>query len=222
MRLWTYSEIKTKIEVDLDMQGEDFVTDDEMLGYVNDAIDKAEAVIHNLNEDYFLTSDTIPLVTDTSLYDMPANIYGNKIRHVHYDDGTSKYEVYRIRLKEIPGVDASDCYRYLIENDSASGPQMKTFPASRITSSTAMTRYYIRNANRLTADADVCDIPEFVMFVIAYAKYQSAIKDGHPRVDLFRQELADCRQLMVDTLLDMVPDENTDIKPDLSFYDDFV
>lgn len=222
MRLWSYGEIKTKVELDLDLQGQEFVTDAEMLGYCNDGIAKAEATIHNLNEDYFLDSDYVPLVAGVSAYDLPSNVFGMKIRQVVYDDGTSRYEVRRIRLQQISCVDPKDGYMHHIESSGTSGTKMVIFPASRVTSSTYMRRWFIRHSNRMVADGDVCDIPEFVSYVVNYMKVQCALKDGHPRLDAFQAELADSRELMVSTLIEMVPDENNDIPMDLSFYDEMV
>ena len=46
MRFWTTSEIVEKIERDCDLEEELFIQSTEMLGYINEAIDDAEAVIH--------------------------------------------------------------------------------------------------------------------------------------------------------------------------------
>ena len=43
----TYGEIANKIQNDLTLAGEDFVIPEEMLGYYNEAIRKAEAIIHS-------------------------------------------------------------------------------------------------------------------------------------------------------------------------------
>jgi hypothetical protein len=71
MRYWTFAEIKAKVESDLGMEDEDFVSADEMLAYGNEAIDEAEAEIHTINEDYFLTMGPISLVSGTDSYDLP-------------------------------------------------------------------------------------------------------------------------------------------------------
>jgi hypothetical protein len=219
LRTWTFAEIKEKVLADLDLQGEDFVDDDEMMGYANDAIDEAEAQIHNLNEDYFLTSDAVSLELSEDEYDLPTDIYGAKIRAVHYDDGTDCYDVKRIKLKDIPNVQTQDPYRWIYKNESGHG-KFKIYPVSRVTSSTAMTRWYIRNANRLTASDSVCDIPEFARFVIDFVKVQCAVKELNPQLAFYKQQLEESRALMIQTLTEMVPDEDNDIEKDLSHYDD--
>ena len=54
MKYWAWSEIRSKIEQECDLEDEDFVRRDELLAYCNEAIDEAEAEIHSLYEDYFL------------------------------------------------------------------------------------------------------------------------------------------------------------------------
>lgn len=219
MRVWTFGEIKEKIELDLDMQGEDFVTDDEMMGYANEAIDEAESVIHNLNEDYFMTSDVVTMVVDEDEAALPADIFATKLRHVGYNDGSYKYEIKRIKLKDIPFVEDADPYRHIVLNRSGEQPVMKFYPPFRVAGD-YITRHYIRNANRLTDSASECDIPEFTSFVINFVKVQCALKEGHPRLDAFQAELEKSRALMTTTLSEMVPDENTEIAADMSFYDE--
>src|SRR3954470_8745840 len=123
----TWSELKTKIEADLDLQDEDFVTASELLGYANEAVDEAEAEIHTLYEDYFLTEGTITLIAGTSSYALPSDIYGSKIRGVIFSNNGLIYPVKRIRnskkfelIANIRFISSStDDYRYLLKNASA-------------------------------------------------------------------------------------------------------
>lgn len=220
MRTFTYAEIKAKVEGDLDMEGEDFVTDTELMGYVNDGIDEAEATIHNLNEDYFLSQDVVSIVAATQDYALPTDIYASKIRLVQWNDGVTKYQVSRIPLAEIAFVESTDEYRYQIVNLSAVGPSFRLHPTPGATDSTSMTRYYIRNATRMTAEDSICDIPEFSSFVINFAKVQCAIKEMHPRLEFFQGELEKSRGLMIATLNEMVPDGDNTIPMDMSSYDE--
>jgi len=82
MELLTYSNIKEKIENDLDLIDEDFISETELLGYMNEALADAQAVIHTLGLEatYFLKNDTINLVGGTSDYAYPSDIYAMKIR----------------------------------------------------------------------------------------------------------------------------------------------
>ncbi len=223
MRAWTYAEIKAKVLNDLDLEDEIFITAIEMLGYVNEAIDNAEAQIHALYEDYFLTFDNLALVTNTSTYAMPSDIYANKIRSIYYVNGSTKYAIKRWKrpLDLIPFVDNSDDYEYLPINTAASGYQMKLYPAAQETSATNVTRWYIRNAKVLTLAADVCDIPEFINYILQYTKMRCYEKEGHVTTLKAIEDTEKEKQLMIQTLTNMVDDEDTEIRKDLSFYEDF-
>ncbi len=223
MRSWTYLEIKTKVQNDLDLQDEIFITAAELLGYVNEAIDNAEAQIHALYEDYFLTKDNLALVTNTATYAMPSDIYANKIRSIYYVNGEKKYPIAKWRkpLHLIPFVETSDDYMYMPINTSASGYQMQLFPAAQETSATNVTRWYIRNAKVLALDADVCDIPEFINYIMQYTKMRCYEKEGNVKTIKAIEDTEKEKMLMIQTLTNMVDDEDTEIRKDTSFYEDF-
>lgn len=226
MNLMTYGDAKSHVEHELDIQGENFIDVDEMLQFFNSAIDEAEANIHQLFEDYFLTSDYVALVSGVSECAMPTNIYANKIRIVYFtdtsDSGGNKYEVRRIKLQNIPMVDSQDDYQYNIENNSGSaGTKFVVYPEARETTSLKMRRWYIRNATAAVDDNSVIDIPEFIDFVLRHVKVACASKMGHPRLPFFKAELDEKRQEMKDTLKTMVVDGHTEIEADASFYEDF-
>jgi hypothetical protein len=223
MRAWTYLEIKEKVQNDLDLEDEIFITAEEMLGYVNEAIDNAEAQIHALYEDYFLTKDTLALVTNTATYSMPTDIYANKIRSIYYVNGSIKYPVMKWKqpLYLIPFVETNDDYQYLPINTSANGYQMQLIPASQETSAANITRWYIRNAKVLVDDDDVCDIPEFINYILQYTKMRCYEKEGHVTTLKAIDDTEKEKQLMIQTLTNMVDDEDTELRKDFSFYQDF-
>ena len=51
MKIWTYLEAKTKLNLDFDLEDESFITQNELAGYFNDALAEAESEIVTLNED---------------------------------------------------------------------------------------------------------------------------------------------------------------------------
>jgi hypothetical protein len=224
MRSWSYSEIKSKVEDDLDIKDELFITTDELMGYCNEAIDEAEAEIQGIYEDYFLTSESIDLVSGTSEYALPTDIYANKIRALIYSNGSTIYPVKRLKgSKEfvtLPLVQSGDDYRYILKNTAGTGPRLVLYPASRETSSSVLTIWYIRNAARITDDSDTCDIPEFANFIMQYMKVRCYEKEGHPNLDFAVAALEKQRKLMVDTLTGMVPDGDDEVERDLSFYEE--
>jgi hypothetical protein len=222
VRQWTLAELKTKINNDMDTGDEDFVESSELTALVNEAIDEAEAHVHNLYEDYFITEANIALVSGTADYAYPSDIYASKVRDLYYENGATKYEILPIRsLKELPNISAGDNYRWRNINTSAGGPKIRFHPTPTETSSTNVTIRYLRNAKQLSATSDTLDIPEAANFIIAYAKMKIAAKEPHFLLPALAQEVEQQRRLLIETLTNRVDDENDAIQPDFSFYSDF-
>jgi hypothetical protein len=224
----TLAQIRTKLKQDLDLEQEQFIVSSELLGYINQAIDDAEAIIHGLYADYFLKSDTLTLSVGTQDYVLPADIYANKLRRVLYDDGSQRYRIKRIKnFDVIPFLleqsNSTDYLRYTLENVSAgpSGIIMRFYPIPQVSGS-YVTRWYIRNANRLSADSDICDIPEFINYIYAHVAHSVATKEKLGQ-DMQESEARKMQQqvLMEETLHTLMPDEDNEVKKDLSSYWDF-
>jgi len=217
----TWSEIKAKIKRQLDLTEQDFTSDTELLEYANEAIDTVEAEIHNMYEDYFLAKAYIPLISGTIEYDLPSDIYANKIRRIqYYRSDTDHYEIIPIKVHEIAEVDINEYYRYIIINDGTNGFKIELHPASRETSSANVIIYYLRNAKRLTADSDECDIPEFSNVIIDYIRMKVLEKDGSPLLEKAISDYAMQIDLMKRTLSNRAPDRNNLITPDMDIYEE--
>lgn len=221
MKRWTWLEMKTKIKNDLDLNDEGFITETELLGYVNRAIDEAEQIFMQIYDKYFEYEATISLVSGTDEYAFPSDIYATKALLIQYSNGSQKYPVERIRnLKDIAYVQDNERYRYRIVNDPTDGFRIKIYPTPTETS-TNMTIYYLRNANEVTADSDVIDLPEASGYIEQHTKDSCRNKEmgtmfsAPPSEALQRQE-----SLLRATLSDMVPDEDNRIYADTSFYED--
>lgn len=221
--LFTWAQLKTKVQRDLDLQDELFITPDELLGYANEAIDEAEQEVLTIYEDYFLSNELLPLVADQDEYDLPTNVYAHKIRAILYNTPNKKYAIRRIKqLPRVNDVNSSETFfRYLIVNSLASGPKIKLYPASNETSAANVTIWFLRSARIITADTDVIDIPEAHKFIMQHIKLRCYEKEGSPNQNKAQQDLERERKLLVDTLAAMVPDEDNHIEPDMSFYDEF-
>lgn len=229
MRYWTYLEIKTKIAQDLDLEDETFIQPTELLAYVNEGIDEAEAEIHTLYEDYFLARATLTLVNGTEAYAMPANIYANKTRRLLYRNGSivgdiprlpegKKLQIYTDNLIYNPA--SPGCYDYFIDNSAVGLPKIILTPTPR-ESGAYVTHWYLRNANRLLDDGlatDICDIPEFVEFVIQYAKVRCYEKEGHPMLPKALADLEQQRGQMTGTLAQLAADGANSIEADMQHY----
>jgi hypothetical protein len=168
MKLWTYGELKQKIELELDLQDEDFVEPDELIGYVNKAISFAESAILKIDEDYFLSVMHLPLVSGQAEYDYPFDIYAYKVRGIEYSAGSTIYPVNRFRrMNKFDSVQMANFnpgnlyYSYTTINKSPDGrAKLVLIPASKMTaqlsyppelnqSSAPMKLFYIRHANRV-------------------------------------------------------------------------
>lgn len=239
MKYYTWEEIREKIESETDTQDEDFVRPEEMLAYANEAIDEAEAEIHGIYEDYFLSYVDYPIAPPSPEDEvgqnwsgvlMPDDIYANKIRKViFYAGGVGTTQWYPInRLKDDEKFEAKAAaesstgdrgYKYMIVNKTAGSPLITWVPTISETGTVRV--WYLRNANRLTgASSDICDIPEFVRFIFSYMKVKIYEKEGHPGLDDANMKLERDRAKMVSTLTEMVPDADNNIEADTSAYDD--
>lgn len=235
-----FSDIKAKIEMELDLETEDFIQPNEFIGYVNDAVAQAEQQIHKLGleDEYFLTRVKISLVQGQADYALPSNIYSNKLKRIIYQNGSTVYDVARFRSKDrfiekalrdqYQG--STQYYKYELRNDgpgsSTQKPVFELSPTSQETVTDALTVWYYRAANKweltdTNGDA-YCDLPESaVQFVLAYTRFRCYDKEGHPNTPEAKDMMMTARQDMIDVLTNMVPDEESSIDRDVSLYEDF-
>ena len=230
MKYWTLAEIRAKIVQECDLEDEDFVRSTELRDYINEAIDEAESEIHGLYEDYFLKQIDVPLTAGTELLSIPAlmpDIYGEKIREIMFytGDGTKVYEVKRLAESRKFAERAifrtnvsTDLVQFYTRNQTPGNPEIVLVP--KATESGFLEISYLRNANRLVLETDICDIPEFVSFVTAHAKVKVYEKEGHPGQQAAMVKLDRERERMVGTLAAKTPDGENKIEMDLSFYED--
>jgi len=229
MRFWTWAEIKEKIEAECDIQDEDFIRPNELLSLVNEAIDEAEAEIHSLYEDYFLKPVTIPVAAGNEYISIPTNmpdIYADKIRNIIFTGvGNTVYEVKRIKetakfaKKAVSDTQTTtDLYEYFPVNRTPGNPEMLFVPKFR--EAGTLTVWYLRNANRLVLDTDVCDIPEFINFIFAHMKVKIYAKEGHPGYQEAFQRLEMERERMNAVLSNRVPDGDNLLEGDTSSYEE--
>lgn len=212
------------IKEDLDLDTPDgehpFISTDQIKRHVRYSARKAASIIHNLYEDYYLKVAYLPIVAGTQSYSLPTGIYANKIRRIIYDDGSTSYRIDRIQdINEIAPITENEDYRYIILNDTE--PKITIYPAPRETSATSIKIYFIRETKQLLLDTDECDIPEFDDFILAEAKYRCLFKDfANPiRADL-KEEAIEQRQLMIASLTNRQPDDQTLMKADFSHYEE--
>lgn len=226
----TYLAFKTKVEEDLDLQEEQFISDDELLGYTNEGLREAEKEYLTLYEDYLLDNANLALVTGTSKYSLPTGIFANKIRGIIYSSNSIIYEIKRIRSSKkflerayIRNENPTDYYSYIILNSSANGIQIELSPPAKETSSTNVTIWFIRKVDEIDADSDVVDkdLPECINFLYAYVKGKCKQKENAGTMPQdAAAEIEQQRKMLVDTLTSMVPDDDNKVEMDLSVYEE--
>lgn len=240
MRLPTWGEIETKVRADLDLQDTDnFVAQDEMAGYGNEAIDVAESIIMTTFEDYFLTSATLSLVEGASSITLPTDIYGQKIREIVYKNGDRIYPLrelrdpmmfYRKAIIDRQAV-ALDEYQYFLKSATAGAQDTLMITPAALESGAYLEMWYIRNANRILLQAApdsasraaqqavVIDIPEWRLYIEQHCKKRcyEKMKDT-AKVAEAKDDLKKIAELMLINLKDRKPNNENEVPPDLSHY----
>lgn len=227
MKFWTWLEIKTKVERDLDLEDETFITDAELLGYANEAIDEVERQVLTLCEDYLLTRGTITLVPGTEEYSLPTDIYAMKIRSIVYRNGSEVWKLERIRdwhkfvqyELDKTNLNSTKMYGYFIVNSVAGAPKILLAPTPS-EAGAYLQIWYIRNANELTVDASVMDIPEAAQYVISFIKMKCMEKEMHPGLQKAIDDVEAQKADTLKTLAEMYPDNENVIEADTRLYDD--
>jgi hypothetical protein len=230
----TFEQIKTKVERELDIETEDFIQPDEFREYVNDAIDIvfAEILKLGLEDEYFLKWKYMALVQGQDTYALPTDIYSNKIKKIMYRQGATLYEIKRMRSKQrfeqieeiLQYNSVTDFYRYLLTNHgSDEGITLELFPASKEDSTQNVKVWYQREPQKWTTDSSKkCDLPEIALnFLYAYVHFRVFDKEQHAGAADKKASMMDNRELMIQTLTNMVPDEESSIDMDTSAYEDF-
>lgn len=220
----TYGSLVTKVSNDYDITDENFISATELLGLFNDGIRDCERIIHELHHEdkYFLIDSTITLVNGTSDYNLPADIFGSKIRHLWYENGTNKYEIKKMRrVENVKFSDTGNTYEYLLIN-TTNGIKLRFYPTP-VESGTFIKLFYIRECRRFTISktdvTNTLELPEAENLINQHAKKGIARKMRRPEIIAAEaMELTNQISLFEISLKDMVPDENNLAQLDLSSY----
>lgn len=237
----TFAELKQQVIDDLDLQDEIFVTTNDLYRWMNDAIESAEAQIHTLYEDYFLSRTEYSISSGEYLLDYPSDIYASKVRKMLYKEGnnapnTASHEIKR--ETNLIAAEARDIYEsgsstpaltWIGVNTSSEGRKVRLFP--KVSRNGIIVMYYIRNAKKVIYDSltdtwinedEVCDIDEFERFVVQSVKTQVYLKDGDVRAEDSKGLEEQLKKDMIESLSNRVPDNNDEIVMDMSHYNDML
>jgi hypothetical protein len=218
----TLAQIESKVKEDLDLEEEVFIEPTELTGLVNEAIDDAESEIHTIYEDYFKTSHTRDIESGENEQNLPEDIYAQKIREVSFSDGSNVYEVppYRGKHSDIPLINGTAPYRYILVNKS-DGIKLRLIPTPATSVTDGLTIWYLRNANKLVAQSDECDIPEAFNFIVKKTKGLCLAKENNGVVPQEAAvEIEQERIKLVNTLTNRVPDGNNEVIGDFAIYNE--
>ncbi len=216
MEYKTFDSLKRIIERELDLEAEDFISETEMMGFFNQAVNYVEKTIINIADDYLLCrSDWEPLVSDMSL---PSDIFANKLRKVEVRQSGS--DDYRDLKRDRNLSKDGDPNYYIIFNTIGANPTFS--PRSDELTEDEIRFYYIRNLNKYTDETSLCDVPEFYEYVLAFVRFKCHVKEKDVElVQLARQDVSAYAKQMRESLADMTDDGSVVIEPDISFYEDF-
>jgi len=225
----TLLDLRTKIERDLDLEAEEFVQPQEMIEYINDAIaiSEAEIVKLGLRDKYFLTRYTFSVVKDQEDYTLPANVYANKILKLVYQNGATLYTLRPMDSKDmfediqfLNKYVTTEFYRYLIRHDLPGEERIQIVPKGRLSVANAITVWYYRDANKLSVDTDVCDLPE-ICYQFIYQSVRTRVYEKE-KGTAWREAMNDLltvRNLMVETLTQQIVDADlTEVEKDMNVY----
>jgi len=230
-KLWTWDEISAKVisENDIDLD-DDFIDDDELRNFCNDAIDKIEGDVHALYNDYYLKRTPLTLVNLADEIALPTDIYAHKIRKIMYFSGSNAYEVKRIRdwkkfhayrdARQSPGT--REEYRYFLINDTPGAPKILLTPPA-YESGQLLECWHLRNLNRLETGTDVCDVIELGMqfiFESLTERIEWKRAAGSPRHVVALSALEKTEAKIAGILAEMVVDDDNTIEPDFSHYEE--
>jgi hypothetical protein len=142
-----------------------------------------------------------------------------------YINGSKKYEVLRVRnLDEVPYFQSGEDYKWHVVTTTGTANNFRVrFHPTPAEDGAYIQIWYVRNATRMTtstASTNICEIPDSSNLIMQHVKMRVYEKMGNPLLQHAMTLLGAQRDLMISTLGEMVPDENTIVEPDVSFYDD--
>lgn len=226
----TFGELKTKLEKEIDIEEEEFVQPEELVGYFDSAVSivEAEIIKLGLRERYLTTESYISTVSGTADYSLPTDIIDSKIRKVTYIDGNLIYTVKPItgeeqfEAEDILNLNsASQYHRYKLIK-IGEDPTFRLVPKAGKTVTNALHMRYEKDLNRYDDDDTSCDVPTICYeFILSYVRYRVYLKETHANVPAESATLKDMLQLMRETLQGQVNDPDMDvIDQDLSAYEE--
>jgi hypothetical protein len=181
----TYGDIKSYVQNRLDLRDEAFITPIELLQYTEEALKYCEAEVHKLNieDQYFEAEHFIRLFNGKPDYNLPSNIYANKILRIVYQTASAAYDMSRISHRR-RYVDSSNIDRYgdasgndfryrIVNNNPVDGTKVRFHP--RPTFSTPAWGF---TATTVNASATLTAVSSFTGLAIGQFVSGTGIRNG--------------------------------------------
>lgn len=225
MSFRTYGELKEQVQEELDLVEETQIAEAEFVDFCNESVEEAESAINEICEDYFKTKATFDVTAGEAEYDLPEDIYADKVRAIIFNDGSTVYQVKKMKRSTMhedmvfQDQSTSNQLMYDIVN-YPTGRKIVFHPAPNFTDDTTLTIWYIRNAAQVAIDADVVDIPEFSRFIKQNMKLLCCEREGHPLLAYHEKKADKYRTRMITSLSNRTPDGDDVMEKDLSFYEE--
>lgn len=231
MAYQTFNELSSQVQIETDIESEEFIQPSELINYFNTGIRMVEAEIIKLGlrEKYLQTEAFISLVQNQQDYLLPADIVANKIRKVVYRDGVTIYTLtpYKSEMayegEEVLNLyqSGTDYYQYMLYK-IGEDQQFRVVPRANRSITNAIRIIYFKSLNRFVTGTENCDVPDICLdYLMSYVRYRIYHKEGNTRAPDERQTMDDNLKLMRDTLQNQIADPDNDlIDLDLSHYEE--
>ena len=147
----TFGDLRTQLEKELDLEGEEFVAPSEMIGLWNRAVSVAEShlITLGLKDKYFLGRASISTVLGQEEYAIPDSMYGNKIIKIIYQVGATLYTLLPLDSKDmfenyafLNSYSSTDFYRYMITHTTPGSQKLLLVPKARETLTNPITIWF--------------------------------------------------------------------------------
>src|SRR6478735_5239995 len=226
---WPLSRIVSKVQDDMELHEENFVTTEDLKQFVNDAIDDAEEIIIDCFSDFFLTYAFADVEVEDDEIELPFDIYESRLRGIWFNasgfeslsPSGEAYKVKKIKLEQLVDVTSGDAYRYRLFNHALLGQKLKIYPPIREDSDDKFLLCYIRQARRLNETTDVLEKGIRIQYVLTHVKKAVASKIGDPMLEELKVKLDEQKNVFKRSLSRLTDDDEDDyLEPDAHSLDE--
>lgn len=226
----TFGDLSEQVQMEIDIQEEEFVQPQELINYFNSGITMIESEIVKLGckEKYLQTEAFVSIVSGQQDYDLPSDIIEQKIRKIVYRDNTNIYTLMPAKIEaayeaeDIARLYSSSDYYYYQIYKLTENHIIRLSPPAYLTVTNALRIIYFKDLNRYVDDDTNCDVPVVCYeYLMSYVRFRVYMKETHVNTEMEAKMCDGYLQLMRETLQNQVADPDMDINDqDLSHYEE--